>query len=163
MHMRALVCGIFLSLFVGLTAAGASADTSPPWTPLTRGGWPTTVPGGGNAAAFVIPSRKALDRFPALTWHPPHPPCSSPCEWWDRLDWKHDAVVLVVARERGEPDLYSMARRGGTLRVTIGPYPGQPASSVPFSFFIAVEVRKHLLGTPLPRRVLVVSKFTTVR
>jgi hypothetical protein len=112
----------------------------------------------------VIASRRALDRFPSLTMHPGHPPCSTPCEWYERLDWKHDAVLLVVANMAGEFDIYSLARRGSTLRVTIGPrYPAQPPFAAPLTLWMTVDVKKRLLGTPLPRKVVVVSKFPTAR
>jgi hypothetical protein len=123
-----------------------------------------SVPGGGNAAAVVIPSRKALARYPVLTMHPGHPPCSSPCEWYERLDWKHDAILLVVAHMRGEFDFYALARRAGTLRVTIGPrYPGEvgPPFPAPVTLWMTVDIRKRLLGLPLPRKAVVISKFPT--
>jgi hypothetical protein len=115
-----------------------------------------SVPGGGDATAVVIPSRKALDRFPVLTMHTGH----GCCEWYEIFDWKHDAVLLVVARMRGEFAIYGLTRRGSTLRVTIGPrYPEQPAFSAPITLWMTVDVRKRLLGLPLPHKVVVISKF----
>src|SRR5438045_3253301 len=160
MNVRAFFCAILLALSVsvGLAASGAAADGWPPWKDISRGGG-MSVPGGRSAAAFVIPNRETLDRFPLLTMHPPHPPCSAPCEWYERFDWKHDAVLLVVARMRGEFDLHGLARRGSILRVTIGRFPGQPASPTPFTFWIAVDVRTRLLGLQLPRKVAVIATF----
>src|SRR5436190_7170980 len=160
MNVRTLLCATLLTLLIGVTASGAAADGWPPWKPLSRGGG-MSVPGGGDAAAIVIPSRKVLDRFPILTMHPGSPGC---CQWYEVFDWQHDAVLLVVAHMRGEFTIYSLMRRGSTLRVTIGPrYPEQPLFAAPITLWMTVDIRKRLLGTPLPRRVVVSSEFPNVK
>jgi hypothetical protein len=113
-----------------------------------------SVPGGGASAGVVIANRQALARFPILTMHPGHPPGC--CDWYQSFDWKHDAVLLVVARTQSEFEIDSLTRRGGVLRVTIGPrYPNEPAFPAPATLWLTVDVPKRLLGSPLPRRVVV--------
>ena len=162
-RLRTVLCALLCLLLIAIAEATAFAGSWPPWAPITRGGG-MSVPGGGNAAAVVIPSRKALGRYPVLTIHPGHPSCLSPCEWYERFDWKHDAVLLIVARVPSEFDIYSLARRGSTLRVTVGARsPDQAPFSPPLTLWMTVDVRKRLLGALLPRKVVVISNFPAAR
>jgi hypothetical protein len=142
-----LVASVISAAFV------ASADAWPPWTGISRGNG-MRVPGGGVSAGVVIPTRQALARFPILTMHPGHP--AGCCDWYESFDWKHDAVVLVVARTQSDFEIYRLTRQSSVLHITIGPrYPGQPAFPRPATLWLTVDVPKRLLGSPLPRRVVV--------
>jgi hypothetical protein len=153
-----VLCGSCVAL-AAFAASVAYADVWPPWTGISRGGG-MSVPGGGVSAGIVVPNRQALARFPVLMLHPGHPPCS--CDWYETFDWSRDAVVLVVAQTHSDFEIYRLARQGSVLRITIGPSsPGQPAVPSPVTLWLAVDVPKRLLGSPLPRRVVVAEVSTS--
>lgn len=157
--VRMLLCFVFAASVVGVPASVALANGWPPWKSISRG-IGMSVPGGAQAGGVVIANRQALTRFPILTLHPGHVGC---CEWYQTFDWKHDVVLLVVARTQSEFEISRLTRQGSLLRITIGPrYPGQPAFPSPATLWFAVDVPKRLLGSPLPRRV-VVAEVTAFR
>jgi hypothetical protein len=67
-------------------------------------------------------------------------------------------VLVVVATLPHEFEIAGLTRRGDTLRVTIAArYPGQADLPDLTRLWEAVGVPRSLLGSPLPRRVVVVA------
>jgi hypothetical protein len=113
-----------------------------------------TLAGGAVDGGILIASRRGIGAWPYFTMHP-HVGC---CEWYDTFDWRHRAVLVVVATLPHEFEIAGLTRRGDTLRVTIAArYPGQADLPDLTRLWEAVGVPRSLLGSPLPRRVVVVA------
>lgn len=131
--------------------AAASADFSPPWRTLSSGG-AIPVPGGGRTGAVILASHAALSRYEPVALEVGHVGC---CDWQQSFDWKHDLVLLIVARGQAAfPDVVAVHRDGKLLRVTIAAPAG---ATVVGPTWTALCLPCQLLGQPLPRRIEVAT------
>jgi hypothetical protein len=147
---KVAVAGVALALGFGI-AAQASAGS--PWATLSSGG-AVPVPGGGRAGAVILGSRTALARYEPVALEVGHVGC---CDWQQSFNWKHDVVLLVVARDQAAfPEVVGLSRAHNFLRVTIAAL-AAGSTPVPGQTWTALRVSRRLLGWPLPRRIEVAT------
>jgi hypothetical protein len=125
-----------------------AAPAWPPWQTLVQG----ESTHGPTQKAFVAGSVAAARPF-AVFLHPEER------SRLDRIDFTRDALVAVfrpVTSSGYRVEIRSMRRRRATLTVGVVTHPPTgPVLPVLMTAYQVVAVPRRLLGSPLPRRVVV--------